>query len=117
MEIGLKPGVGQWNSVTPPLVVTRPIWKAFTAVNQGLPSEPTAMLRGELPGVGIANSVTPPLGVMRPILSVLASVTQRLPSAPATIPEGALPAVGNANVLSVDGTHLSSKASRQGPTR
>src|SRR5262245_37408503 len=117
IEIGLKPLVGKWNSVTTPLVEMRPIWRAFTSVNQRLPSEPTVMPRGELPGVGIANSVTTPLGVMRPILSVLASVNQRLPSGPATIPEGALHAVGNANVLSVDGTHLSSKASRRGRKR
>src|SRR5262249_31791617 len=117
IELGLKPVVGKRNSVTTPLVVMRPIWKPFTSVNQRLPSEPTTMLRGELPGVGIANSATTPLGVIRPILSAFASVNQRLPSGPATIPEGALPAVGNANVLSVDGTHLSSKASRQGRKR
>src|SRR5262245_50720521 len=114
MEIGLKPVDGKWNSVTTPLVVMRPIWKAFTSVNQRLPSEPTAMLRGEPPGIGIGNSVTTPLGVMRPILSASASVNQRLPSGPSTLPEGALPAVGNAKVLKLDGTHRSSKASKAG---
>ena len=59
-------GVGTTNSVTLPVVVTRPILPVLDSVNQTAPSGP-AMPTGALSGVGIAISVTLPV-VIRPTL-------------------------------------------------
>src|SRR5262245_55547958 len=76
------------NSVSAPLVVTRPIWSFPASANHNAPSGPVVM-RCEAALAAIGNwLVIVPSVVMRPILSLTIPVNQRAPSGPAIIPPG-----------------------------
>src|SRR5450631_695185 len=62
---GLELGVGTVNSVTIPVVVTRPILLGLGSVNHSAPSPPITMLVGLESVVGMANSVIVPADVIR----------------------------------------------------
>ena len=61
-----------------------------------LPSEPSAMMRGELSGFGNGYSTRPvPSGFMRPMRLPALSVNQSVPSGAIAIVVGALPLLGS----------------------
>jgi hypothetical protein len=91
-------GVGIGNSVIAPSAVMRPMRFPVCSENHMFPSDPSAMMRGELPGLGSRNSRTPvPSGFMRPIAFPAPRVNQSVPSPASAIVVGPLLGVGKGN--------------------
>ena len=64
--------------------------------NHMLPSDPSAMIRGELPAFGSGNSFRPvPSGFIRPMRLPALSVNQSVPSGASAIVVGPLSGFGN----------------------